>query len=84
MRLVKVSLFFIFACFFIVGCSGRVKTNKLPEQNKIYIPISKQFTSPKLEIPQRSIENFEYFVRKKLEVKEVTTTEIEKYLKGSK
>ena len=47
----------------ITGCSGRVQTNPLPDQNKIYIP--KGYKAPKIDVNETALEHdFDRYVQK--------------------
>lgn len=50
---------------FFYGCTGKVQTNPIPEQNEIYVPKNYEMTLRE-DIPKEVIRDFESFVKKTL------------------
>jgi len=51
--------------FFFYGCTGKVQTNPVPEQNEIYVPGSYEMTL-KNDIHKDIMKEYDLFVKKTL------------------
>lgn len=50
---------------FVYGCSGKVQTNPIPEQNEVYVP-KDYVMNLRSDIPKEVIKDYDLFVRKML------------------